>query len=322
MDDESATIAMNSQAVPAASVVAGAKAGTVVLAGDVETPMSPPSPQKELTPNQKPSTAVDPPTDSNATTSPPKDTESEPLPSQSANEPPAVVESPCKPKVYGASIDVGNGRFVPVGSATQGSKIDFESEKAKIEEQFSALEAQLDAGTRPREEIEAEFAALTHKADTLRRLQEAEKALNRAPMGRPKSLAPVKVTRKASIGSSTPSMAVVHWKKVSKEEHAEYKAKLLEKYGHGPELVKSVERIPNRILITAPVPSIMEAILADESLRPRPEPYVLPGKGATPIKAPPPPPLQKLASEKLSPVGTPNLAQLAGVSKLPPIQAQ
>merc|ERR1711959_330198 len=75
-------------------------------------------------------------------------------------------------------------------------------------------------------------------------------------------------------------MAVVHWKKVTKEQFLEYRTKLVEKYGSGSDAIKSVERIPNRILITAPVAAVMERILADEDLDPRPEPYKLPSSSA------------------------------------------
>lgn len=49
---------------------------------------------------------------------------------------------------------------------------------------------------------------------------------------------------------------VVHWKKVTKEQFLEYRQTLLDKYGHGPDAIKSMERIPNRILITAPVAEV------------------------------------------------------------------
>ena len=118
-------------------------------------------------------------------------------------------------------------------------------------------------------------------------------------------------------------MAVVHWTKVTKDQYTEYKAKLIEKYGSGTEAIKSVERIPNRIIITAPVSAVMDKILADTELDPRPEPYVMPGKNASPQKssAPKPvisatgnlPPPSKLAP--VSPAGNPFAAPKA----LPPI---
>lgn len=192
----------------------------------------------------------------------------------------APITSPAR---YGASIPVGDGKFVPVGSGAgsipAASKIDFEAEKAKIEEEFSKLEAELDAGTKDRAAVEQEFDALSRKADTLRRLQEAEASATRLAPVRPTQLAPVRVAqRPPARDSSTPSMAVVHWKKVTKEQYTEYRAAMIEKYGSGPDAVKSMERIPNRILITAPNPEVMRRILDDETLEPRPEPYQLPGQ--------------------------------------------
>jgi len=220
---------------------------------------------------------------------------------------------------YGASIDVGNGNFIPVGSsaAPAPAKIDFEAEKAKIEEQFSRLEAELDDGSKERDEIEREFESLTHKADTLRRLQEADKAANKAQAGRPSSLAPVRVAVHKRRDSATCSMAVVHWKKVTKEEFTRYKAALVDKYGQGEHAIKSIQKIPNRILITAPNSAVMEAILADESLNPRPEPYVMPGAGNSPAK-PLPPVANKLAP--MAPIGGLPPLQV-NVNTLPPIQA-
>lgn len=194
---------------------------------------------------------------------------------------------------YGASIPVGGGKFIPVGSGASSipvaQKIDFESEKAKIEAEFTKLEEQFDSGAKTKEEVEVEFDALTRKADTLRRLQEAETAAAKAQLApRATQLAPVRVTQRQAPRdpASTPSMAVVHWKKVTKEQFMEYRTKLVEKYGSGPDAVKSIERIPNRILITAPIAAVMEKILADEELDPRPEPYVLPSAKKTlpPVK--------------------------------------
>lgn len=204
-----------------------------------------------------------------------------------------------KPK-YGASIPVG-GKFVPVGSspvvAPTASKIDFAAEKAKIEAEFTELEEQLDSGARDRADIERDFDILTNKAATLRRLQEADAAANRAQMAqnRPAQLAPVRVAQlSAPRDPSIPSMAVVHWKGVTKPQYLEYKEKLLAKYGSGKEIFKSVEKIPNRILITAPNPEVMSKVLADEELDPRPEAYKLPTRAA-PLPAVQKPPAKQEA---------------------------
>lgn len=192
---------------------------------------------------------------------------------------------------YGASIPIGGGKFVPVGTTAipVANKMDFEAEKNKIEQEFTKLEEQLDAGTRDRNDIEREFDALTHKADTLRRLQDAEAAASQARLApRATQLAPVAVAqRPAPRVPAIPSMAVVHWKKVTKEQFQNYRSIIIDKYGSGKDLVKSIERIPNRILITAPVPAVMQRILEDEELEPRPEPYQLPSaKQVPPVLAP------------------------------------
>jgi len=183
---------------------------------------------------------------------------------------------------YGASIPIGGGKFVPVGSGASAvplaQKMDFDVEKTKIEEEFTKLEEQLDAGTKDRAEVEKEFDALSRKAETLRRLQEAEASANRlAPRG-VTQLAPVRVAQKPAPreAGAPPSMAVVHWKKVTKAQYTEYREAMIAKYGSGPDAIKSMEKIPNRILITAPNPVVMQSILDDEELDPRPEPYQLP----------------------------------------------
>jgi len=187
-----------------------------------------------------------------------------------------------KPR-YGASVSVGGGQYVPVGSGLSAipmaQKLDFEREKAKIEEEFTKLEEQLDSGTKDREEIEKEFDALTRKADTLRRLEDAEMAACRAQLvPRATQLAPVRIAAlPGGRNPNIPSMAVVHWKKVTKEQYEGYKAVLIEKYGSGTDKIKTIQKIPNRILITAPMPAVMEKILADVELDPRPEPYEMPG---------------------------------------------
>ena len=89
----------------------------------------------------------------------------------------------------------------------------------------------------------------------------------------------------AGDGGAVPTMAVVHWKGVTKKKFVVYKETILEKYGNGPEGIKSIERIPNRILITVPIGDVMLKMLADESLDPRPEPYKLPGGNAPPKPA-------------------------------------
>jgi len=240
-----------------------------------------------------------------------------------------------KPK-YGASIPVGGGKFVPVGSspavaAPTASKIDFAAEKAKIEAEFTELEAQLDSGARDRAEIEKDFDILTNKAATLRRLQEADAAANRAQMtaNRPAQLAPVRVAQlSAPRDPAIPSMAVVHWKGVTKAQYLEYKEKLLAKYGSGKEIFKSVEKIPNRILITAPNPAVMSKVLADEELDPRPEPYKLPTRAAPlpavqPAKKPAMAASLAPAAGSLPPLAAPlaapsNLAPLAPIGQDPP----
>lgn len=239
-----------------------------------------------LNPSVDPTTLDDgSPHPTQPSTSEPADTQ--PSASDTCNTEPSTNVPTTAPPKYGASIPIGGGKFVPVGTGAGAipvaSKIDFESEKSKIEEEFTKLEEQLDAGTRDRKDIEKEFDALTHKADTLRRLQEAEVAASRAqlaPRATPLApLAPVRVSiQQAPRDPATPSMAVVHWKKVTKEQFLEYRTILIDKYGSGTDAIKSIERIPNRILITAPVAAVMAKILADEDLDPRPEPYQLPSK--------------------------------------------
>lgn len=292
--------------------------GRSLPAGSVETPLDLPTPKKPTSRGPDPKA-----TDALGAGTPPVT--------------PAKLPTVTVAK-YGASVSVGNGKFMPVGSNPNtpvATKIDFEAEKAKIEAAFTALEAHLDAGTRDRGDIEKEFEILTGKADRLRRLQEAEQAANRhqhAP--RATQLAPVQVAERSAEDRNTPSMAVVHWKKVTKAEYQAYKEKLIDRYGAGTEKVKSVERIPNRIIITAPVSTVMEQILADEDLNPRPEPYVMPGKGGASAPKQPPSlaplaPLSPLTSV-LPPRGLPagKLAPLSPVSNpfgpgrsLPPITA-
>lgn len=197
--------------------------------------------------------------------------------------------------------------------------MDFAAEKAKIEAEFTALEEQLDNGTREKADIEKDFDALTKKADTLRRLQETESAAEKVqaaaaaplpavPQNQP-SLAPLRAApRTAPRDPSKPTMAVVHWKGVTKEQFLEYREKLVSKYGSGPDMIKSVERIPNRILITAPIAEVMGRILEDEELDPRPEPYKLPSRAAAPA-----------ANTKLTPLAPLKPIQ-AAAGTLPPLQ--
>lgn len=321
-DDESSNHLAHDPDAPAPPVM-----GAPIVAAEFETPMSPPSPQKDepqdavatvvatqasadaATPAAVPVASMETrqQTESTAAAAVPEEPAAVPEPST-----PSTPSTPSKAR-YAASIDVGNGNYIPVGSgAAPATKIDFEAEKGKIEEQFAALERALDGGSMERERIEQEFEALTHKADTLRRLEEAEKAAARNQTSRPTSLAPVRVTHKRR-NSTTCSMAVVHWKKVSKEQFAGYKEALLAKYGQGDHAVKSIQKIPNRILITAPNAVVMEAILNDPSLDPRPEPYIMPGTSPAKPSAPPPP--TKL--EPMAPIeGLPRLQ----VNTLPPLQ--
>lgn len=228
---------------------------------------------------------------------------------------------------YGAAIPVGGGRFVPVGTGATGgaasqSKIDFQAEKDKIEAEFTKLEEQLDSGARAREDIEKDFDALTQKAATLRRLQEADAAANRAQIAqRPAPLAPVRVAQlQAPRDPAIPSMAVVHWKGVTKPQFLEYREKLHAKYGKEKSDIKSVERIPNRILITAPNPTIMQQILADEELDPRPEPYKLPSSAAPKPAAVLKPPVKLGALGEPAPLKLGALSEPANGSSLPPVQ--
>jgi len=212
------------------------------------------------------------------------------------------VELP--PSKYRAFVPVC-GEYVPVTTAAEEQgDIDFEAEKQAIEAQFCALEKALDDGTMERSEIKKKFEILTNQAARLRRLQAAQQAKD-APsstMKPPVRLTPVNPDIQAPVklaplapptlapltsaeGGAAPTMAVVHWKGVTKKKFVVYKENILEKYGSGAEGVKSIERIPNRILITVPVAAVMLQILADESLDPRPEPYRLPGGNAPPKAA-------------------------------------
>ena len=49
---------------------------------------------------------------------------------------------------------------------------------------------------------------------------------------------------------------MVHWKGVTKKVFTPYKEHLLEKYGSGDDGIKTIEKIPNRILITVPVAEV------------------------------------------------------------------
>jgi len=231
---------------------------------------------------------------------------------ETPNKDQGVIEAPSK---YKAFVPIG-GEYVPVSTAgaespgvSDGASIDFEAEKLAIEAQFCSLEKALDEGTMERAEIERQFETLTNQAARLRRLQaatqqtekqspekqhpqqeqqapvqESKPPVKLAPVGvpapGPPSLAPL-----ATGSSSAPTMAVVHWKGVTKKKFVVYKDAIIEKYGDGSEGIKSIERIPNRILITVPVAEVMLRILADESLDPRPEPYKLPGGNAAPKPA-------------------------------------
>jgi hypothetical protein len=192
-------------------------------------------------------------------------------------------------------VPVG-GEYVQVKNA--GEDIDFDAEKAKIEAEFCSLEKALDEGTMARVDIEKRFEVLTNEAARLRKLQaeqkeQAEEPPKQVPTlaavpSKPVAKAPVKlapVAAPAGDGGPVPTMAVVHWKGVTKKKFVVYKATILEKYGNGPEGIKSIERIPNRILITVPIGDVMLKMLADESLDPRPEPYKLPGGNAPPKPA-------------------------------------
>lgn len=216
-----------------------------------------------------------------------------------------VIEAPSK---YKAFVPVG-GEYVPVTAApeavSEGASIDFEGEKLAIEAQFCSLEKALDEGTMERAEIERQFEMLTNQAARLRRLQAAtQQAEKQSPAKQPEQQAPVQESKPpvklapvsaapgpptlaplASASSGTPTMAVVHWKGVTKKKFVLYKDAIIQKYGDGSEGIKSIERIPNRILITVPTAEVMLRILADDSLDPRPEPYKLPGGNAAPKPA-------------------------------------
>jgi len=242
---------------------------------------------------------------------------------------------------YAASIPLPDGNFLPVGSSAPVTEsVDFEAEKAKIEAEFTKLEEQLDAGTHDRAEIEKEFDLLTKKADALRRqesqtakpLQVAESVATTAsapvatpvaaplpPLAasasKPMSLQPLQplqplqgAGRTAQRDPSKPTMAIVHWPKVTKDQYKEYREKLIAKYGSGPDMIKSTERIPNRIIITAPISEVMERILADEELDPRPEPYKLPTKGGSNAKLAPLKPLQPVQAPSSLPPVQPSVA--------------
>ena len=45
---------------------------------------------------------------------------------------------------------------------------------------------------------------------------------------------------------------MVHWKGVTKKMFTPYKEHLVEKYGRGNDGIKTIDKIPNRILITVP----------------------------------------------------------------------
>lgn len=205
------------------------------------------------------------------------------------------------PSKYRAFVPV-RGEYVPVAAAVEDQgDIDFEAEKQKIEAQFCVLEKALDEGTMPRSEIESQFESLTNQAARLRRLQAAAEAkaapqtsskppVKLVPSASPAQLAPLAPKTLAPIAAAegagaTPTMAVVHWKGVTKKKFVVYRDAIVEKYGDGPDGIKSIERIPNRILITVPVAEVMLKILADESLDPRPEPYRLPGGHSAPKPA-------------------------------------
>lgn len=203
----------------------------------------------------------------------------------SAESPKKVETSPEAPSKYKAFVPV-RGEYVPVSSSTESSAIDFDAEKAAIEAQFCSLEKALDEGTMERTEIEKQFEVLTNQAARLRRLQtaaqqpeeppksEAKPPVRLAPVNPPATLAPLAATEGTG---ATSTMAVVHWKGVTKKKFVAYKDQIIAKYGDGAAGIKSIERIPNRILITVPAAEVMIQILADESLDPRPEPYKLPG---------------------------------------------
>ena len=49
---------------------------------------------------------------------------------------------------------------------------------------------------------------------------------------------------------------VVHWKGVTKKVFVPYKEMLLAKYGSGDGGIKTIEKIPNKILITVPLAEV------------------------------------------------------------------
>eukprot|EP00658_Telonema_sp_P-2_P000334 TRINITY_DN1011_c0_g1_i16.p1 TRINITY_DN1011_c0_g1~~TRINITY_DN1011_c0_g1_i16.p1 ORF type:complete len:386 (-),score=73.27 TRINITY_DN1011_c0_g1_i16:424-1581(-) len=229
-----------------------------------------------------------------------------PQPTCANSEPTSVEQKSSSPK-YKAYVPV-RGEYVPVSFAPADlNSIDFDAEKMKIEQQFCTLEKALDEGTMERPEIEKQFEMLTNQAARLRRLQAQQQAQREdgsaqqaAPSSPPVRLAPV---GPAAIPRSTPTslaplapaaglmptMAVVHWKGVTKKKFKEYKETILGIYGEGAEGIKSIERIPNRILITVPCAEVMMKLLSDttlDDLNMRPEPYRLPGgTAAAPPKA-------------------------------------
>lgn len=220
---------------------------------------------------------------------------------------PEGLSEPPTPSKYKAFVPV-RGEYVPVVAALEDNgNIDFDAEKQAIEAQFCVLEKALDEGTMERSEIERQFEVLTNQAARLRRLQAAAHARDAstdssepasskppvklapvappaqlAPLAPPKTLAPLAAAEGAS---ATPTMAVVHWKGVTKKKFVVYRDAIIAKYGEGPDGIKNIERIPNRILITAPAAEVMIQILADETLDPRPEPYRLPGGNSAPKPA-------------------------------------
>jgi len=84
----------------------------------------------------------------------------------------------------------------------------------------------------------------------------------------------VKLTQKRKPRDpSKPCMAVVLWRGVTKAQFEEYRDDLFEKYGRGDDAIKVIQRVGTKIIITAPQEEVMEMILGDEELNPRPEPY-------------------------------------------------
>merc|ERR1711865_776770 len=184
------------------------------------------------------------------------------LPAPQSNAPEPVTSQPVKekkeqegekeqkrsadgtPSKYRAFVPVG-GEYVQVKNVND---IDFEAEKAKIEAEFCSLEKALDEGTMARVDIEKRFEVLTNEAARLRKLQAEQKEQAEEPPKQVPTLAPVtlKPVAKAPVklapvaapagdSSAVPTMAVVHWKGVTKKKFVVYKETILEKYGNGPE---------------------------------------------------------------------------------------